>query len=136
VYLFVYGSLRRNHSTATHPLLAGAPHHGDARVQGTLYRVDWYPGLVLAGDGWVHGELFELPDARADAMIAALDAYEGDGYGRTSANVHLADGRVVASWLYVYLGPTRGLDTIASGDFGTPTHRTHPDAPPPPSDER
>ena len=130
-YLFVYGSLRRNRSGVVHPLLAGAQHLGDAAVDGTLYKVDWYPGLVLTGNSRVQGELFELPAARADAMIAALDAYEGSGYGRETAGVQLADGRVVASWLYVYLGPTRGLDTIASGNFGTPSHRAHPDAPPP-----
>lgn len=129
--LFVYGSLRRNHSGATHPLLAGTIHHGNATVQGTLYRVSWYPGLVLAGDGRVHGELFEFPTARADAMLAALDDYEGSGYARRITRVQLADGRSVDAFVYTYLGPTAGLPVIASGDFGVPTHRAHPDAPAP-----
>lgn len=130
-HLFVYGSLRRNRSGASHPLLVGADHLGDATVQGTLYRVSWYPGLVLTGDGRVHGEVFALPPERAAAMIAALDEYEGTQYARDVAVVQLADGGTVPSSVYTYRGPTVGLPTIASGDFGTPTHRAHPDDPPP-----
>lgn len=130
-HLFVYGSLRRNRTGASHPLLAGAEHLGDATVQGTLYRVSWYPGLVLAGESRVHGELFAFPEARAAAMIAALDEYEGTQYARELARVQLADGRDVESYVYTYRGPTAGLPVIASGDFGVPTHRAHPDAPAP-----
>ncbi len=129
-HLFVYGSLRRNGSGASHPLLVGADHLGNATVQGTLYRVSWYPGLVLTGDGRVHGEVFAFPPARAEAMIAALDEYEGTLYVREVAVVQLADGRTVNSFVYTYRGPTAGLPVIASGDFGVPTHRAHPDDPP------
>lgn len=130
-HLFAYGSLRRNRNGAHHPLLAGAEHLGPAAVQGTLYRVSWYPGLALTGDGRVHGELFALPTARAAAMIAALDDYEGSGYAREVARVELADGRIVESFVYTYRGSTAGLPVIDSGDFGVPTHRVHPDAPAP-----
>lgn len=130
VNLFVYGSLRRDREGGSHPLLAGATPRGDATVQGTLYRVSRYPGLVLTGSGRVHGEVFELPAERAHEMIAALDHYEGSGYGRVSSHAQLASGTTVETFLYVYLGATDGLEIIPSGDFGAPVHRAHPDAPP------
>lgn len=130
-FLFVYGSLRRNRGGGNHPLLAGATHRGDATVEGTLYRVSWYPGLVLEGNGRVHGELFELPAERAQSMIAALDEYEGGGYRRVASHAQLSSGASVETFLYVYAGPIEGLEVIPSGDFGAPAHRARPDDPTP-----
>lgn len=126
VRLFVYGSLRRNAEGGSHPLLADAGFLGPATVPGTLYSVNWYPGLVLGSDGTVHGELYELPIARADAMLHALDDYEGGGFRRRKAHVLAASGDVSDAWVYVYDGPVHALETIASGDYGTPVHRAHP----------
>jgi gamma-glutamylcyclotransferase (GGCT)/AIG2-like uncharacterized protein YtfP len=127
VRLFVYGSLRRNAEGTSHPLLADATCLGAATVSGTLYKVDWYPGLVLSGSGVVHGELFELPLPRADAMLRSLDDYEGGGYRRRKTNAMLAAGiDTLDAWVYVYMGPTHALAAIESGDYGVPEHRAHP----------
>lgn len=126
VRLFVYGSLRRNAQAAPHPLLSDATFLGSATVPGTLYSVDWYPGLVLAGDGVVHGELFELHPSRADAILRQLDDYEGGGFRRRKVSVTRGSGEALDAWSYAYIGPVHALTVIASGDYGTPVHRAQP----------
>lgn len=128
VTIFVYGSLRRDASGAPHPLLRDATFVASATVQGTLYRVDWYPGLVpdAASDGEVVGELFELPASKIDAMLTALDDYEGGGFRRRRAPVHIGGNAAGDTWVYAYIGPTHALERIASGDYGAPVHRARP----------
>ena len=136
VALFVYGSLRRDAAGDAHPLLRDAHFVASATVRGVLYLVDWYPGLALddTSDSVVHGELFQLPAAYADAMLAALDDYEGGGFRRRQARVIAGAGGVVDSegnvfsdaWVYEYVGPALELSRIASGDYGVPVHRARP----------
>jgi gamma-glutamylcyclotransferase (GGCT)/AIG2-like uncharacterized protein YtfP len=127
VWLFVYGSLRRDAAGSLHPLLSHARFAGAATVSGVLYQVDWYPGLVPNGDGTVHGELYELPLARADRMLQSLDDYEGGGFVRRKVGATLDDAAVLDAWAYTYMGPVHMLERIASGDFGVaPEHRAHP----------
>jgi len=123
VRLFVYGSLRRDAKGKSHPLLEAATCLGNASVQGILYRVDWYPGLVLSDTGWVHGELYDIPLVYAAAMLTTLDDYEGGGYRRRKARVVVHGGEPEDAWVYAYTGPTHTLTPIESGDFGTPVHR-------------
>jgi len=126
VRLFVYGSLRRDAEGRSHPLLAGATYLGAAVVRGTLYQVDWYPGLVLEGAGMVHGELYEIPVTHVDGMLAALDDYEGGGYRRRKVPAMLEGVDVGDVWAYAYLGPVHALTPILSGDYGIPVHRARP----------
>ena len=126
VRLFVYGSLRRDSEGKSHPLLASARYLGAATVDGALYRVDWYPGLVLGVDGTVHGELYELPLDKVDHMLTSLDDYESGGFRRGKSTVR-ADGIDHAdAWVYTYIGPTHALSAIATGDYGPPVHRARP----------
>lgn len=133
VTIFVYGSLRRDASGSPHPLLKRARFIAPATVRGTLYRVDWYPGLVPDEkcSTVVHGELFELPNESVDAMIKSLDDYEGGGFRRRRAAVSVdaadsgAQGAAIptSTWVYAYTGATHALEVIPSGDYGTPVHR-------------
>ena len=107
--LFVYGTLR---SGAGHPmqatLAAAGRSLGATRVRGVLYTVDWYPGLVVAPDaGWVVGELWHLDDA---GVLPTLDEYEGEEFRRETL-------ACCGAWAYLYVGPTKGLDVVASGDW-------------------
>ncbi len=152
IWLFVYGSLRRDGAGCHHPLLAQARFAGAATVPGILYRVDWYPGLVphgdargdargdgrgdgrgdAHGDGRVRGELFELPLPAADRMLQALDDYEGGGFRRRKVGATLddtvsPDSETHDAWTYTYVGPVHALERIATGDFGVaPEHRARP----------
>ena len=122
--LFVYGSLL---ARAGHPMgerLAREAHPiGEAYLQGRLYRVSWYPGLVegTSSRERVYGEVYALNDpVRA---LLWLDAYEGvaegraqDGdYARAERTARLAYGGEVRVWVYLYRGDVSGLTIVAGG---------------------
>ena len=122
--LFVYGSLM---STSCHAmgdrLRREARLLGEATVEGRLYRISWYPGLVAGGQpgGRVHGEVYAL-EAPARAL-AWLDEYEGLVPGNPSAGEYerierpalLVTGETITAWVYVYRGDTAKLVRVASG---------------------
>ncbi|MFN3586495.1 MAG: gamma-glutamylcyclotransferase [Moraxellaceae bacterium] len=121
--IFVYGSLRTGSGHAMAAWLAAhAVPEGAGRVQGRLYRVSWYPALVVAeGDAasWVQGELFRLP---APALLAELDAYEevrgqpDDEYRRERVTVW-RDGRPAEAWAWVWQREVGGLLRVPGGDW-------------------
>jgi gamma-glutamylcyclotransferase (GGCT)/AIG2-like uncharacterized protein YtfP len=101
--LATYGTLRPGQSN--HDQLAGLD--GDwttGTVRGVRYDSGWgeaegYPGLVLDPNGpEVPVDLFRSPDLTAH--WPRLDAFEGEGYDRTTTVVETADGPVEA-WIYV-----------------------------------
>lgn len=125
-YLFVYGTLRRDAAGNTHPLLAGAARLvGEALCRGRLYLIADYPGLVASGNprDVVRGEVYELDEPLL--LLPRLDDHEGCGPGfprptefvRRSRAVWLDDGRILATWVYLYNRDTDGLLLIESGDF-------------------
>ena len=122
-YLFVYGTLL---SAAGHPMgakLAGAARLiGPASIQGRLYRIAWYPGVVDSPDlgQRVWGELYLLADPRA--ALAWLDHYEGVEPGREPVEylrverpVKPATGPEVTAWVYLYLRDAADLTPIVGG---------------------
>lgn len=123
-YIFVYGTLRRACTTgAHHTYLAGAEFIENAKIRGKLFRVSYYPALVLDNSAsWVMGEVYRL--ASAD-QLARLDAYEectypslpGQEYQRKKAEVISYSGIVLPVWIYFYQHAIEGLELIASGDF-------------------
>jgi gamma-glutamylcyclotransferase (GGCT)/AIG2-like uncharacterized protein YtfP len=122
--LFVYGTLL---STAGHPMGARLRRQarliGEASVQGQLYDLGRYPGLVETADAQerVQGELYALNDP--GAALTWLDAYEGivpgchdqSEYQRAERPVRLAGGEEVAAWVYLYRNDARRLQPISSG---------------------
>lgn len=123
--LFVYGSLRsdapRERASARSAfalLQAGASLAGRASIEGLLYAPSWYPALA-PGAGRVVGEVWTIGDA---ALLARLDAYEGDSYVREAVSARLEDGplddgRTVTAWAYRYIAPLAGVPLIPSGDY-------------------
>ncbi len=124
--LFVYGSLREGLvPRGLRALVAGLPRIAVGCVEGSLYDLGRYPGLVLEpGSGRVvQGEILALasdPDA-----LAALDRYEGYDpshpgasiFVRTRQRVQLGDGGERVCWLYRYDGPTGRASRVESGDW-------------------
>ncbi len=120
-HLFVYGTLRTG---LDHPqarwLAANSSLLGICTIQGRLFRISWYPGLVSSGLGnndRVIGELLRLHDPKV--ALRKLDDYEGvseGDYERRIVEVNLK-GRHYSAWVYQFLGPTEGLRWIPSGDF-------------------
>ena len=72
--VFVYGTLRRGGSN--HFRMAGAEFVAQGTITGRMYRIDWYPGLVLddAGDE-IHGEVFSVTPDQLSALDGWLDPF-------------------------------------------------------------
>ncbi|WP_039916969.1 gamma-glutamylcyclotransferase family protein [Cellvibrio mixtus] len=128
--LFVYGTLRRACPTGAHQkFLADAGFIANAQVRGKLYRVSYYPALVLEENAqsaqWVKGEVYKLASPE---QLRALDAYEEcdfpaapeQEYQRKRHEVITATGEKLQVWIYAYQHPITNLPLITSGDFLNP----------------
>ena len=125
-YLFVYGTLRQQFLPGRRLMLSGQVEFaGHGVVQGILFDIDGYPGLVLSDntDDQVKGEVYLL--IKPQAVLERLDEYEGcspnfrepQEYKRVQGDVLLADGRTVKAWIYLFNHSTEKLQRITSGDF-------------------
>lgn len=115
--VFVYGTLRRGGSN--HFRMDKAEFVALGKVRGRLYRIDWYPGLVLdeaAGD--VVGEVYET----TPGLLEKLDVYEGAEYRRVRVEVVCGgDSRSpFSAWIWEWLGPVDEARRITSGDWLEP----------------
>ncbi len=119
--LFVYGTLRPGAEGQGAPmmqaLVARSTHVGRGDVRGTLYSIDWFPGMVESTrtDDRVIGDVLRLPND--EGLLAELDAYEGVDYARLATTVTMANGEAIAAWTYVWIGALDGARRIESGDF-------------------
>lgn len=128
VYLFVYGTLRRGASADLAVQYPDAVRwHTTGWLQGHLYRISYYPGLVLHPDGpRVVGDIFEL--MRPSETLAMLDEFEACSpqhpppheYTRQRVTVQCAQSHAVPAWTYVYNHAVQTLNAISSGDFLNP----------------
>ncbi|MBK1882620.1 gamma-glutamylcyclotransferase [Luteolibacter pohnpeiensis] len=110
--VFVYGTLRKGGSNEFR--MEGCRLIGSATVAGSIYRIDWYPGLLLhSGNGQVRGEVYEV----GAASLKDLDAYEGDEYRRLKAKAQLQDGTLQEVWLWEWLGEVDPAAKITTGDW-------------------
>lgn len=125
--LFVYGTLRRGCPTGAHnKFLVGATFIAPARVKGKLFKVSYYPALVIDETAdWVTGEIYQLASTE---QLAALDAYEEcsypalpeQEYQRRKITVLTDVGESLSVWGYAYQHVITHLEFIASGDFLNP----------------
>ena len=107
--VFVYGTLMKGE--ANHRYLENSVFLGKTLLEGyDMYNVGWYPAIV-AGDGLVVGEVYEVPVAD----IPSIDSLEGEGslYVKKCERVTL-NGEKVFALVYVYLGDCSGLEKIAA----------------------
>ncbi len=120
--VFVYGTLRRGGSNAFR--MDGAEFVGPATVGGALYRISWYPGLVLDDEGRVTGEVYRV----GPELLRALDEFEGlaageiegSEYRRVRVEAVLGsqpDEKRVDVWIYEWTGPVEREKRIKSGDW-------------------
>ena len=108
--VFVYGTLRRGASNAWR--MVSGEFMGEARVCGELWKVDWYPGVILKGKGLVLGEVWEV----TGETMTALDEFEGSEYQRVKVSVDL-ESKTDEVWIYEWLGDPSGLVKVESGDW-------------------
>lgn len=118
--VFVYGTLRRGASN--HFRMDGADFITAGSVRGRIYRIDWYPGLVLDdAAGEVVGEVFAV----GPEQLAELDRFEGvsaeevegSEYRRVRARVTARTGETLVAWVWEWRGPVDETQHVADGDW-------------------
>ena len=94
-HIFVYGTLLRDERN--HHLIERAMFIGPARTARgfRLHDLGHFPGMIVAGRGHVHGELFAIDDA----TLARVDRLEGHPHFYRRTAVRLDDGRAVETYL-------------------------------------
>jgi len=118
-YVFVYGTLRAGDDNDITQLRPAPEFVGLAQIQGTLYHLGTYPGLVLSGTALVVGEVYAI----SPALEQVLDGLEmiypvptGE-YVKRIVSVHVAD-RVLECIIYE-INPdyTQGKPVLSGGDW-------------------
>ncbi len=124
-YLFVYGTLKRDiRGSKNYFLKKYASFIGKGFVHGKLYRVSYYPGMVLSKDkkDRVYGEIYKLKNPFL--IFKKLDNYEGCSrnfrkpyeYRRVKTKAYMND-KEVDVWVYEFCRKVKKCDLIKSGIF-------------------
>lgn len=118
--VFVYGTLRRGGSN--HFRMAGAEFISSGTITGRMYRIDWYPGLVLdlIGDE-IQGEVYSVDPE----LLSALDVFEGlsagevegSEYRRVQTTVMKQDSQTLTAWVWEWLGMVDESQRLRDGDW-------------------
>ena len=127
-HLFVYGTLRAVAAGSAHArLMRGVRRVGRAAIGGVLYDAGRYPAAVPSAHpaDRIAGELYVVSAGAADALLAALDDYEGYDADAPDESLFVRrivqaageDGRCAAAWAYFYNRPVDGLPRVVSGDW-------------------
>jgi len=124
-HLFVYGSLMGSISSPiANYLKNNSQFLGEAFLEGTLYDIGKYPGLIPQPNigRWVKGHVFQLSNPKE--MLLVLDRYEGLGEGFPEPTEYLRvptqvllNKETIACWVYQYNYSTEQLSIIESGDY-------------------
>jgi gamma-glutamylcyclotransferase (GGCT)/AIG2-like uncharacterized protein YtfP len=125
-FLFVYGTLRKNHISRCHHLFANDWQFiADGYLCGRLYEVAGYPGAIASDnpEERVAGEIYALNNAKNTLVL--LDAYEECAgsfplpheYVRKSLPICLHNGSPMLAWTYLYNWDVSRLTAIPSGDY-------------------
>lgn len=118
-YVFVYGTLRRGASNDFR--MDGARFLGRGTVRGRMYRVSWYPAVIVGGEERVHGEVYEVDERH----LVALDRFEGIGpeasepmeYERVRVMVQMEGGGQKEVWIWNWIGVGQDKSAIPGGDW-------------------
>ena len=124
-YLFVYGTLKlgSKHPNAIY-LHRQSQFIGQGSLNGCLYDLGYYPGLVLSSDDKekVYGQVIKM--SKPKLMLSFLDDYEGVGdqflkpneYKRKLLEVKMNDLKQLC-WTYIYQLPIDNARKILTGNY-------------------
>ena len=119
--VFVYGTLRKGGRNDINRLAPAPKYLGMGEVKGSLYHLDWYPGLALGGEQAVTvvGEVYEVSGALEQVLdeIEGLQDSEHSEYFKRDLEVDV-QGQRVPCFLYE-INPSRiaGKEPIGHGDW-------------------
>lgn len=118
-HIALYGSLRRGESAHAGLRLERLLRYlGPCRLQGLLYDLGDYPGL-LTGAGKVRADLFEIAAPHA---LEILDAFEECDLRNPHAGLYRRETVTLTAprqraWVYLYNRPVGNAIHIESGDW-------------------
>ena len=126
-YIFVYGTLRDDIKNSNHQLIAKYTQYiGFGFVKGKLYRISWYPGVILerSRKNKVYGKIYQIKKPFNKKLLKIVDNYEECSnkfprpheFTRAITTAYL-NGIKLKVWIYTYNLETKGLEAIESGDF-------------------
>lgn len=125
-YLFVYGTLMKKYSghKPIH-LEKYGKYVSEGIIQGRLYEIDNYPGLILSSNSSdkVYGEIFLLEDFIA--AIHKLDEYEdyfqddleNSLYVRQVEQIKIKEGETKKAWVFIFNKEVDEKKRIISGNY-------------------
>lgn len=118
--VFVYGTLRRGECNDINLRVPSPVFVDFGQIEGALYRLDWYPGLVLRGSGKVTGEIYQI-DASLETVLDEIEnllPIPTGEYQKRDVIVELPEGPLICfvyeiaeAWL------PANADLIESGDW-------------------
>lgn len=120
-HVFVYGTLRRGGRNDINRLRPAPRFVGMGEVKGSLYHIDWYPGLTLGGEEAVTvvGEVYEV-SAQLEVLLDEIEQIVPGGeseYFKREVVIDVA-GRPVSCFLYeINPDRVRGKQVIGHGDW-------------------
>jgi gamma-glutamylcyclotransferase (GGCT)/AIG2-like uncharacterized protein YtfP len=120
-HVFVYGTLRRGGRNDINRLQPAPRYIGMGEVKGSLYHIDWYPGLTLGGEEAVTvvGEVYEVT-AQLEALLDQIEQIvpgEESEYFKRDLVIEVA-GHPVPCFLYeINTERIRGKQAIGHGDW-------------------
>lgn len=110
-----------------------AEYLGKAKMEGKMYMVDYYPGIIPCNKGekyYVKGELYRLKEP--EKLFGFLDRYEEynpmdaahSEYVRKLSKVELkTDGAEYDAWVYYFNQSVEDLEFMPKGDFLNEYHK-------------
>ena len=119
VYVFVYGTLRKGQRNDINLLNPQPLFTGLAWLKGQLYSRGWYPGILLGGEQWVLGEVYQV----SAQMLAQLDVLEelapvpSGEYQRVQIKVECAGQELVCDMYELSEHCAAQSTPIAEGDW-------------------
>ena len=127
VYLFVYGTLRREYGSPFYEEHAEELEWmGTGEISGKLYDIGEYPGAspqLDVQDSIILGDVFKLREPKK--FLELLDQYEnydplnaeGSEYVRGEVSVRLENKEQLSAWIYWYNGSLAEKKIIREKDY-------------------
>jgi gamma-glutamylcyclotransferase (GGCT)/AIG2-like uncharacterized protein YtfP len=75
--VFVYGTLKQGGELDRKDFAKRRVSVKNAKIQGSLYNISWFPGIKLGGKNVVHGEVHEFKKEDMGFIIRSMDRIEG-----------------------------------------------------------
>src|SRR6218665_1633962 len=134
-YLFVYGTLLSEYGNIeSHEWINRfAEPMGKAMMEGKMYMVDYYPGIVPCQSGekyYVKGELYRLKEP--SKLFSLLDKYEeynpmdpahSEYVGKKATVILKSDKQEYEAWVYYFNQSVEDLEFMPKGDFINEYHK-------------